>query len=234
MNILICDDMKAETDKLARLLRGLGAEPVIFNNAYDVLDYIHTGAAVDVCFFDIIIPEMSGVKLAEQLRADGYTGEIIFLSTSNDYAAQSYNVKAFYYLLKPPTVESVRSVLNELENLRKKSDRAGIIVNVSNVAQSLLFRDISHVEVINHYVYFHLTNGREIGLYATFGEITAQLLSDRRFVQCHRSFLVNMDEVAAAAEREFTMRCGKKIPISRNYPGVKQKYMQRIFGGDDK
>lgn len=232
MNILICDDLQGDSDRLSRLIRDswLNVNIVVFQNGYDTLDYFYTGAVVDVCFLDIIMPEMSGVELASHLRQGGYTGDIVFLTTSNDYAAESYDVNAFSYLLKPPSPEGVRSVLQKLEDAKKKGDTEGILVKVSKVSRNVLFRDISHVEVIKHYVYFRLTGGEEIELYATFGEIAEQLLRDSRFVQCHRSYIVNMSEISSIDDKEITVRGGRKLPVSKSYSDIKKKFAKWMIG----
>lgn len=236
MNILICDDMKSEAAKIERLLcdSGFDIKIISFQNGHDALDYIHTGAVVDFCFLDIIMPVMSGVALAEELRASGFTGEIVFLTTSNEYAAESYRVKAFSYLLKPLRPADVRDVLVQLINAREKGDSDGILIKVSKVSRLILFREISHIEVIKHYVYIRLIDGEEIEIYATLGEIAQRLLSDRRFAQCHRSFIVNMSDIAVIDEWEITMRSGKKIPNSKSYPDVKKNFTKWMVGGDKK
>lgn len=233
MNILICDDIKSETAKLERLLAdsGLDVKLTAFHSGYDALDFVHSGAVVDVCFLDIVMPDLSGVDLANRLRSDGFKGQIVFLTTSNDYAAESYAVEAFCYLLKPPMPEDVRGVLRRLDDARKRDDADGIFVKVSKVARHILFRDISHVEVIKHCVYFRLTDGEEIELYATFAEIAEQLLSDRRFAQCHRSYIVNMSDIASIGDREITMRGGKRVLYSKSYSDIKKRFAKWIVGG---
>jgi DNA-binding LytR/AlgR family response regulator len=181
------------------------------------------------------MPEMSGVKLAEQLRADGYTGEIVFFTTSNDYASESYGVNAFSYLLKPLDPEIVRSALRKLEEKRIRNDTEGILLKVSKSAKNILFREISHIEVIKNHVYFRLTDGTEIKVCTTFSEISAQLLADSRFIQCHRSYIVNMSDIAAIDDKEITMRSfsapsAKKIPNSKSYPDVKKKFTMWVGG----
>ena len=118
MNVLVCDDIKSEADKLAEMLknRGFDVNISVFYNAQDTLSYIRSGAVVDVCFLDIVMPDMSGVELAHTLRQDGYTGFIVFLSASKDYGPESYKVKAFNYLLKPISISDIREILRELSD----------------------------------------------------------------------------------------------------------------------
>lgn len=235
MNILICDDMHSETQKISRLMKDSGFDVTItiLHNGEDVLRHIHSGAVVDACFLDIVMPKMSGVTLAEKLRAEGFVGEIVFLTRTNEYAAESYAVEAFSYLIKPPTPESIRNILRKLENARTNNDTGGILVRGVGLVRYLLFRDISHIEVIQHKVYFRLIDGDVVEANATFSEIAPQLLQDRRFIQCYRSFVINMNAVSAIEGRDIIMQCGARIPISKSYPDVKKQYLQWLFGGEN-
>lgn len=233
MNILICDDMQDEIEQLIELLckSNYRVNTVFFSNGHDTLEYIHTGAVVDVCFLDIVMPKMSGVELAMCLRNDGYVGHIVFFSTSKEYGPESYRVKAFDYLIKPPTQESVNSILKDLDNVHKNSDTDGILVKISGVSRHILFRDISHVEVINHYVYFRLISGEVIEVFTKLSEIASVILNDSRFIQCNRSFIVNMYDISMITEKELTTRSGTRISISRSYPETKNSYCKWIFRG---
>lgn len=234
MNILICDDMRNEAEELSALLEDsdFNVTTTVFCSGRDALNYLHTGAVIDVCFLDILMPEMSGVDLAQKLRHDGFAGSIIFLSNSNEYAQESYMVDAFSYLVKPPTPKSVRDVLNKLERVRNNTDTNSILLKISGIAKSVLFRDISHVEVIQHKVYFRLADGDEIEVTTTLAEVMPKLLSDARFVRCHRSYIVNMDNIAEITENEIVVRNGAKIPMSKNYREARNKFFKWMFGGD--
>jgi DNA-binding LytR/AlgR family response regulator len=206
---------------------------MVFNSPVSALDFIRSGKQPNVCFLDIIMPEMDGVTLADNLRKEGYKNPIVFLTTSNEYAAQSYKVNAFSYLLKPPVKEEVVNTLRKLDDFKKNSDTAGIPVKTRNISKFILFRDLSHVEVIKHNVHFRLTGGEEIIVTCSFGEITPALLADSRFAQCHRSFVVNMDSISEMQGNTVIMNCGKTIPVSKNYGGFKKEYEKRLFRTDD-
>ena len=233
MNVLICDDQEAEAARLKKLLGDSGFELTIaaFNNGFDALDYIQSGTAVDVCFLDIIMPGLSGIKLAEELRADGYAGEIVFLSNARGYGPETYMVHAFSYLLKPIQPDAVRDILQKLENKKKKEDTAGIFIKASKVARYVLLRDISYIEARIHYVHFRLTGGEEIAIYATFSGIAEKVLADSRFAHCHRSYIVNMEHIDRIDERLITMRDGEKVPYSRNNSDIKKRFTKWIAEG---
>lgn len=237
MNILICDDIEEEGDNLNNLIAesGLEVNTVVFNKASEALRFVRSRGMVDVCFLDILMPDMTGVELAACLRADGYKGRIVFLSTSREYGPEAVRVKAFSYLLKPPTQESVGEVLRELDDALKESDTGGILIRSVGASRLVLFQKISHAEVIKHTVYFRLTDGSviETSTSATFAEIAPQLLAERRFVQCHRSYIVNMDAISAVHGNNFAMRGGEIISISRSYSEAKERYLEWVLEGDE-
>jgi len=234
MNILICDDIKEDADRLATLIArsNFEAQIKVFTCPSQALDYFRSGVAIDTCFLDIIMPKMNGIKLAEKLRENNFANDIVFLTTSNDFASQSYQVQAFDYLLKPLTSEKVNNVMGKLkkshENM-ENADKAGMSVTTQGISRFVHFRDISHVEVLNHTVYIKLLDKSIVKMYATFGKIEKQLLADSRFAKCHRSYIVNLIEIKTMANNELTMKNGSKIPISRSYSQVKDKIVKWMF-----
>ncbi len=233
MRVIICDDIEQDALKLEQELSKPSINIKIdrFHSGYDVIGFIRSGVLVDICFLDIIMPDMNGIELAQELRAAGFAGEIVFLTTSNEYAAESYQIKAFGYLLKPVNSADVHNILQEYKAMRIKGDSEGIFVKVSKVARHIPFHDISHIEVINHYVLIRLTDSEEIEIRSTFAEIAGQLLRDPRFTQCHRSYVVNMSDIASIDDREIVMRSYRKIPYSRSYYNIKKKFTKWILGG---
>ena len=121
MNILICDDMPDDGSRLEQAIKasGIAADCRYFDNGADALSHIKAGEKVDVCFLDIVMPEMSGIEIARQIRkmeaGNGIqTCDIVFFTSSNDFASESFEVKAFAYLLKPAEPRKVLDTLREI------------------------------------------------------------------------------------------------------------------------
>ena len=231
MNILICDDLLDATVQLTKIiaLAFPNADIRTFNAPAEALQFIRSGKIPDICFLDIIMPEMDGVLLAEELRKEGYSGPIVFLSSANDYAAQSYKVEAFSYLLKPPNSQDVIDILLKVEKARKDSDTTGLQVKTKRLSRFILHRDISHAEVINQKVFIRLIDGNVVEMWSPLSEIASKLLPDSRFAQCHSAFVVNLDCISYIQGNTIIMQCGKNIPITRKYSGIKKMYENRRF-----
>ncbi len=229
MNILVCDDLKSEAEKLSALLRDEGHEAAVFFSGADALEYIEGGGLADVCIFDIVMPEMSGVELAAELRKKGWGGRIVFLSTSNAYGSESYRVKATDYLIKPVTGKAARELLQRLLDAEKASDTNSVTLKAAGMIRTVLCRDISYAEVIDHNVVYHLTDGDSVEVYGSIADAQELLSGDGRFARCHRSFIVNMDEIKSITGYEIAMRQGAHIKISQSYTDIKKRYAKRLI-----
>lgn len=231
MNILICDDVSKDALRLKNLIEKFypKAQIVIFHAGADVLEYVIAGAEINICFLDIIMPEMSGVELAEKLRGANYNGEIVFLTSSNDYAHQSYRVKAFDYMIKPPDAPSVQSMMEALEQKIKTVDNRGFVIQFRGGAKLVQYSEISHIEVIDHIVRIRLQNNSEFTVKMSLNEIAKKVFQDRRFAQCHRSFIVNMSLIKTIEGQLITMENGEQVPISKQYIKIKQDLVKWMF-----
>lgn len=231
MNIIICDDKKKEAEKLSELLNASGFDlsVKIFTHPKNAFEYICAAKNVDVCFLDIMMPLMTGVELAERLRKNGYEKEIVFLTVSNEFANESYRVRAFNYLLKPPTLESVTNIMNALVGERKNVDKNGVFIKTLESSTFVLFKNISYIEADNHTTHICLLNNSSIRASIPFGEMEEKLLGDSRFFKCHRSYIINVNEVASITAREIVMNGGITIPISRGRSQIKDKMIKQAF-----
>ena len=253
MNILICDDIGDEALQLAKIisLSFQDADIRTFNNAEEALVFFRSvkkplssvkpkgrgstpvsSSEPDICFLDIIMPGMDGIVLAEKMREEGYKGPIVFLTSANDFAAESYKVDAFSYLLKPPNEKEVITILHKAEKEKKDSDTAGLQVKTKNITRFILHRDISHVEVKNQKLFISLIDGTEVEMWSSLSEIAPKLMGesgDSRFAQCHNSFVVNMDTISYIEGNSVIMKGGKKIPITKKYADFKKLYEKRGF-----
>ena len=233
MNVLICDDIRDEGLELAIRSSGFRTKCHYFSRASGVLSHIEAGAKVDVCFLDINMPEMNGIELARQIRRiekdrNTEAHEIVFVSASNEYAAESFEVNAFSYLLKPLMPRKVKSILQRIIGIKRAKDLSGIPILTKNMTRFLYFHEISFIEVMNYRVYFHLVDGTHFAITSTLGALLPKIVEDRRFAQCHRSFVVNMNDTKIIQDNFVVMHSGKQIPISRKYAGFRNEYIEYL------
>ena len=121
MNIALCDDDNTELQKVKCVIEDFIAKKhsnhlITFNtytNASDLLCHIDKHCGFDLLILDIIMPGMNGIELATEIRNRNTDCKIIFLTSSPEFAINSYKVDAFYYLLKPLCANELKSLLNK-------------------------------------------------------------------------------------------------------------------------
>ena len=55
---------------------------------------------------------MNGIEAAAEVRKEDRSVRLVFVTTSNDFAAESYSLRADYYLLKPYVHEDILKALS--------------------------------------------------------------------------------------------------------------------------
>lgn len=116
MKVLAADDelhaRKILTDALQKALPQ--AEIIDFGKPSQVLAYAQEHP-VELAFLDINTPDMSGLELAEKLRAANPRVNIIFVTGYDEYAREALSFHASGYIMKPVTPEKI---LREMADLR--------------------------------------------------------------------------------------------------------------------
>ena len=236
--ILLLDDDPKELDRVSALISAYFAksERIVlparnlrqFISGSDALEYFLKGALVDIAFLDIIMPEMSGVQFAGRIRDKGYRGYIVFLTSSNDFASESFMVGAFSYLLKPVVREQLFNVLRKIKEDRARvqtEDNASVFIQTRQYSRNIFLREIVYAEIMGRKLFIHLANDEIISFNKPLKEIAPDLLADKRFSHCHNSIIVNMDKIGNIRENDVLMKNGSVVPISRRFREFKSRYI---------
>lgn len=238
MRIAVCDDDPMELQKITSTLLQYAAlhqkEADIAVYAYPDGDSLLGGAkrlgGFSLMILDILMPGMNGMELAREIRDGGDPGKIIFLTSSPEYAVDSYRVGAFYYLLKPFLQEELFSILHKALHAIGEERGSSIMLKQGAKLTKVELRELIYVESANHNVLFHIKSIDVISSFGSLNDYENTLLADGRFVRCHKSFIVNMDFVKSVTNKEFILTDGQLIPISRNIcRQVKSAYFDYFF-----
>ena len=104
MKIALCDDDEKELSNIRSLL---DSYQKTHNIPFTYQEY-HSSCELalraskerfDIYLLDILMPHMTGMQLAREIRTFDHAADIIFLTTSSDFAVESYTVKATNYLM---------------------------------------------------------------------------------------------------------------------------------------
>lgn len=213
--IVLCDDVAGDRARLREILEDyfwMCAEEVIlkeYSSGTVLVSDVEEGyLEMNVLFLDAVMAGIDGMETARRLRENGYTGSIIFLTVSRDYAVESYEVGAAGYLMKPVKEQQITALL---DRIWQPDIRRSIEIKSNRKVRHLYTDDIIYADSDRHRIMLHMADGTVLPMVDKLGNLQEKIAEDR-FLRCHQSYLVNLDYVKSATE-DFILTDGTRIPI---------------------
>ena len=234
LKIAVCDDSRELLEKVEKDLHeyeSVRNTPVTvhtYTNAVDLLDGLKK-TDYDILILDIIMPGFTGMQAAHEIRKFNEEIKIIFLTSSKEFAIESYSVGAYYYLLKPVLKEKLFSVLDKVvSEITSKQESCVIYTHMGIV--NIPFARIECLEVYNKHLVFHLSDGSTKETRGALTDYENVFLERKEFLKIHRSYILNMDYIHSIEAGEIATYSGKKFPVSRLLAkDIKERYMNYMF-----
>lgn len=227
--VLILDDEPAHAQRLARMI-GSSRFGVRFELAcaQDVsMLCADTVERPDALFADIRLDGASdvagGIELVRSRFPRGCGTQVVYVTGYAEYCTPVYETEHVYFLTKPVRQaeldNALRAVLANLDERRT----AAIPVQTGGRLIGLVPGRVRYLESDRRKVLVH-GEGPCIETYATLSGLKAQFPSS--FIQCHKSFLVNMAAIEEIGARTVKLRTGESVPLSRHRRAdVKEAYI---------
>lgn len=182
-----------------------------YTSGVPLVDDVKDGEWFDLIVLDIILKDgENGIDVAYKLRGSGYSGSLMFWTAHAGYMRDAFDVQATQYVIKGHEDGSVFSVIDT--TLGRLEERM-LTVKFKGDFHRVFFRNIEYIESRGQMCIIHCTCRHQYGFYRRLHEIEKVL--DRRFVRCHRSYIVNMDYIANIAS-DIKMISGDIVSISQN------------------
>ena len=225
MKILLCEDNPADLEKAREQIEA-AAETYPEESMLEIRQTAEACRAYlksevpDLVFMDIFMAETSGVDLAREIRSLSTDAKIVFLTSSNEFAAESYEVGAMDYILKPPTQSQVKKVF---ENYMKtqKSQRRYILVKRGRDEVRIEEAGILYVRTIGNETSIHTKTG-VIRAYYPLREIEKQL-DVSRFLKVRKGLITSMDYIESMEGDYCVLKNGEEYAISRKNKSENRK-----------
>ena len=127
MNVMICDDQAEELENMKQIVSEYAAthselsiDTKCFSNPFDMLDEIEKSGAPDIALLDICMPSVLGTEIAREIQSKSEEStDIIFLTTSADFAVEAFSLHVSDYLTKPYTKERLTDALDRVIEKRR-------------------------------------------------------------------------------------------------------------------
>src|SRR5690606_25934101 len=117
--IFIVDDDPKIGELFATVLRRDGYDAHAFVSPVALLETVDDEAAPDLILTDLMMPEMTGIQLLDEIRSRDLTLPIIVMTahSSVQTAVEAMRLGAFHYLQKPVNLEEMRALLSKALDL---------------------------------------------------------------------------------------------------------------------
>lgn len=170
----------------------------------------------DLIFLDIEMPYLSGLELLSGLTNPP---KVIIVSAYEQYALKGYELDVVDYLLKPVSFERFMKAVNKVYDwyVKEKPDESqptSIFVKTTLKYEKVDFADILFVEALDNYIAIQ-TVRKKLVTHSSLSSFQNNLPRDK-FVQIHKSFVVNVDKVTSL-EGNLLGIDNYKLPVSKNY-----------------
>ena len=183
----------------------------------------------ELIFLDIQMPKITGFELLELLENPP---AVLFTTAFDQYAVQAFDVKGIDYLVKPFSEARFAQAITRFLSQQKtkivpeavdypvsEERNKRIVVRVKNEIKIIQTQEVRYFEAEDDYISIHTQEGKFLKK-MTMKQLE-ESLDPEKFARVHRSYLVNLQEVAGLEPYEkesylLRLRSGQKIPVSKS------------------
>lgn len=231
MRIGICDDQKEIREILTdKVKKYYPAEDIAVYSSGEEL--LAARKLPDILFLDVQMPEKDGMETARELRKRDRQMIIIFVTVTEDYVFQSFDVGAFHYLIKPLEEEKFEEVLQKaVRQVRERDsedagtgkERQSLIVTSKGQHITVPIQEIVYAEVFNRKIILH-TMDADIEYYGKLKELEKKAGED--FYRPHRAYLINLNFVRKYNAGVIYLKRGQALVAKQNYHDFVKCYLR--------
>lgn len=216
MNIIICDDeldvAKVLQEKIEKLCLGEKINICIETSGTDLLKRKDLDK-LDAVFLDIEMPNIDGIKIADEIRKFNQYVHIIFVSNKEELVYQSLVYRPFRFIRKSKLdselEEAIKALVKDIHDSSKY-----IVVGNTNKSYKVHISDIMYIESDKHNITIH-TEKEIICIRDTMTRLE-NVLDAYYFIRIHAGYLVNPKYIFSIETKNLILDNKEELPISRS------------------
>lgn len=229
MNIAVCDDQPEALEELKEMLKQISfvKRIHIYSDISVFLNALQEETHYNAVLMDIDWRnEKTGIDFAEEMQTLSPLTKIIYITAYTmeyveDIFLKTSNLSGF--LIKPVKPEQLEKNLRKIQNQQKEPHK-NLVINSKGNTIVIPFQSIIYIENQLHRVHIVL-DGKEYWCYERLELIKERL--NEQFLACHKSYVVNMEQILEFRTTEIQMTHGKNVPVSKaRYREAKERFFR--------
>lgn len=234
IKIAVCDDEKNFVNQIRDILVSYGeeiGESVCIKEFYNGMALLEMyDCKFDIVFLDIKMPELDGVKVAEEIRKRDSYVTIIFLTSLLGRAIDGYKVAASNFLIKPVGKKKLTKEIDKWLKGKIESKQECLLVENRTGQYKIPVSSLRYIETYNRNLLIHTDNKAIVCCNRKLKDLKEQL-EKYGFAQSHKGFIINLSYVDTTGANEITLVTKEVIPVSRAMKKEFMKQLARYLGG---
>ena len=244
IRIAICDDDTKQLHDIKsmceRCLRNHTEEIryTLYDSSFLLSEELERGRVFDIFLLDITMPGISGLDIAAEIRRKKLHGEIIFLTSSDEFAIEAFSLQTIHYLIKPIKEKELDIALGRAFEKIKTDRETRIVFKTSGGGLQIEDIDnISFIESRGHILTVYLKDGSFITTRRTLAGLQKMLdeIMPHQFISPGKGYIVNQKAIHIIKPGHIEIK-GHIIPIAqRKFRKLQENYfnfmLQKGIGG---
>ena len=238
--LAICDDDTLHMQNTLRCARetpeAADCDIRTFSAPGELMDAVTGGGyRPHIALLDICMPGLLGTDIAAEMRKQKSRAEIVFLSTSEEFAVEAFAVRAAHYLVKPFTQEAFAQAMDRvMDSLRQRHSGKMVFRLVGGGIQVEEINAILYIESEGHIQKVYTADHSVLETRQPLAAILDMLesMAPGQFVSPGKGYVVNQSAIRLIKSDYIEIQ-GHKIPLAkRKYRQFQESYLKFIFGQD--
>ncbi len=219
-NVILCDDNEvflSETEKMfSSEYKGMFNITVSKTIAEAVAKISEIN--IDIAVLDIEMDKENGIDLGKIINEKFPDCRIIYLTNHITYATDVYSTEHTYFVLKEDMEKNLPKAIEKAINEKEAQKNDFITVSSKDRKRILRICDILYCERTGRTTTIFLKDDSFVSIENL--DKLYEILSEKGFTKCHKSFIVNMDKVSEIFRNKYVFESGKEVPISRSFSDI--------------
>lgn len=181
----------------------------------------------DILITEIDLRGYSSIDIISRYLKASSPLQVIYVTAQIEYCTQVYETRHSGFLIKPIPIDLLQRAVERALMEVKQAKNTSVVVQRGGTIHVVSAASILYVESRGHVIRL-VTDEEQLQSYEKLNNLTIQM--DERFLQCHKSYLVNLDRVRQFRGDSFIMENGVQIPISQSRRKEVRQYFLDYLG----